>query len=195
MKHTSEHPDPAKMKQDFDGRIAQIETALSFSRGNAEQWNNRLESLVRPAIEKRHQTIAQNRGLTLGYAKAPVSLHPSPAASTPRTTSGRPATAVKYDIFLSHASEDKAAIARPLYEALTNAGVSVWFDEAVLKMGDSLSGKIDEGLAKCQHGVIIISPSFLAKRWPQRELAGCGNFRSGIGQWGCGRLRRFATDS
>ena len=173
MTHTSEHPDAAKIKHNFDARIAQIETALSFSRGNAEQWNNRLESIVRPAIEKRHQTAVQNSTLTLGYAKAPIPAPPStPPAQAAPAPRGRPGPAPKLDIFLSHASEDKDAIARPLYEALVAAGVTVWFDEAVLKMGDSLSGKIDEGLARCGHGIVIISPSFLAKRWPKHELAG-----------------------
>lgn len=79
---------------------------------------------------------------------------------------------VKYDIFISHASEDKDRIARPLYETLKNRGVSVWFDEAVLKLGDGLRRKIDEGLSKCKFGVVILSPSFLSKEWPQRELDG-----------------------
>jgi hypothetical protein len=91
---------------------------------------------------------------------------------TPATARPPKSSVIRYDVFLSHASEDKEAIARPLYEALTAAGVSVWFDEAVLKLGDSLSAKIDEGLARCTHGIIVISPSFLDKRWPQRELAG-----------------------
>jgi hypothetical protein len=77
----------------------------------------------------------------------------------------------RYNTFLSHAWEDKEAIARPLYEALTAAGVSVWFDEAGLKIGDSLRRKIDEGLARCDYGIVIISPNFL-KEWPQRELDG-----------------------
>lgn len=77
-----------------------------------------------------------------------------------------------YDVFLSHASEDKDVIARPLYEALVAAGVTVWFDEAVLEIGDSLRRKIDEGLARCRYGVVILSPRFLEKRWPQRELDG-----------------------
>lgn len=76
------------------------------------------------------------------------------------------------DCFLSHASEDKAAIARPLYEALTRAGVSVWFDEAVLELGDSLRRKIDGGLVRCRYGIVILSPMFFAKQWPQRELDG-----------------------
>jgi len=93
---------------------------------------------------------------------------PEPTAAIPVNSSAP----TRYDLFLSHASEDKETIARPLYMALTNAGMSVWFDEAVLRLGDSLSGKIDEGLAKCAHGIIIISPSFLDKKWTQRELAG-----------------------
>lgn len=66
----------------------------------------------------------------------------------------------------------KDAIARPLYEALTAAGVSVWFDEAVLELGDSLRRKIDEGLARSRYGIVILSPRFFDKHWPQRELDG-----------------------
>ena len=77
-----------------------------------------------------------------------------------------------YDIFISHASEDKDAIARPLYNALIDSGISVWFDEAVIKLGDSLRRKIDEGLSRCRYGVVILSPHFLSKEWPQRELDG-----------------------
>jgi hypothetical protein len=73
---------------------------------------------------------------------------------------------------LSHASEDKDAIARPLYRALKRKRVSVWFDEGTLRIGDSLRSKIDEGLAHCRYGVVILSPSFFAKDWPKKELDG-----------------------
>lgn len=75
-----------------------------------------------------------------------------------------------YDIFISHASEDKESIARPLYDALIEKGVSVWFDEAVLVWGNSLRRKIDDGLKACKYGVVILSPDFFAKEWPQKEL-------------------------
>jgi len=78
----------------------------------------------------------------------------------------------RYDVFISHASEDKDSVARPLYEALTARGVSVWFDEAELTLGDSLRRKIDEGLARCRFGLVILSPNFLRKEWPARELDG-----------------------
>ena len=168
LTHTTENPDPVVINKEFDSRMTQIEQALQFVREQAEQWNQRLPGLVQPAIEKRHATFQRNHAVTLGYPKAPVRA-PPPAPATARPASSK---ATRYDLFLSHASEDKETIARPLYEALTAAGVSVWFDEAVLTLGDSLSTKIDEGLAKCTHGIVIISPSFLDKRWTQRELAG-----------------------
>lgn len=98
-------------------------------------------------------------------AAAVAGLNSSP---TPVTA----ATEGRYDLFLSHASEDKDPIVRPLYAALTAKGVSVWFDEATLELGDSLRRKIDEGLSRCRYGVVILSPRFLNKQWPQRELDG-----------------------
>jgi hypothetical protein len=77
-----------------------------------------------------------------------------------------------YDVFISHASEDKAEVARPLSEFLRSLGVAVWYDEFALDMGDSLSRSIDKGLAASRFGVVILSPSFFSKGWPQHELAG-----------------------
>ena len=78
----------------------------------------------------------------------------------------------KWDIFISHASEDKVTVARPLAAALRRAGVRVWLDEHELRVGDSLSEKVDEGLSQSRFGVVILSPGFFAKHWPRRELAG-----------------------
>jgi hypothetical protein len=50
------------------------------------------------------------------------------------------------DVFISHASEDKADIAHPLAAALKPRGLSVWLDENELSVGDSLRCKIDHGL-------------------------------------------------
>jgi hypothetical protein len=81
-------------------------------------------------------------------------------------------TVESYDVFISHAWEDKDTIARPLFTALIQRGVTVWFDEAVLLLGDSLRRSIDRGLSRCRYGIVILSPDFLAKEWPQRELDG-----------------------
>lgn len=76
------------------------------------------------------------------------------------------------DVFISHASEDKDAIARPLAVELLRRGHSVWFDEYELVLGDSLRTKLGEGLRYSRVGVVILSRSFFAKRWPQWELDG-----------------------
>jgi len=80
--------------------------------------------------------------------------------------------AIVWDLFICHASEDKNEIAGPLAEALTAKGLSVWYDEFTLTLGDSLSRKIDEGLTNSRFGVVILSPSFFKKEWPRRELDG-----------------------
>jgi hypothetical protein len=77
-----------------------------------------------------------------------------------------------WDLFISHASEDKAAFVEPLASALTAFGVRVWYDDYTLRLGDSLSRSIDEGLAKSDYGLVVLSPDFLAKRWPEYELRG-----------------------
>jgi hypothetical protein len=80
--------------------------------------------------------------------------------------------AIDTDIFICHAGEDKASVARPLGDALLRRGWTVWLDEVALTVGDSLSRNIDVALARCRFGVVVLSRSFFAKEWPQRELAG-----------------------
>jgi hypothetical protein len=77
-----------------------------------------------------------------------------------------------WDLFISHASEDKDEIARPLADELVEAGLKVWFDEYELTVGDSLRRSIDRGLAQSRFGVVILSGHFFEKEWPQKELDG-----------------------
>ena len=78
----------------------------------------------------------------------------------------------EYDVFISHASEDKDDVARPLAEALRNNGLTVWYDEFELRIGDSLRRKIDKGIANSNFGVIVISRDFINKGWTNYELDG-----------------------
>ena len=78
----------------------------------------------------------------------------------------------EYDVFISHASEDKEEVARPLAEALRKNGLSVWYDEFELKIGDSLRRKIDKGIANSNFGIIVISRDVISKGWTNYELDG-----------------------
>lgn len=79
---------------------------------------------------------------------------------------------VKYDVFISHASEDKKDFVKPLVEELQNSGYKVWYDEFTLKVGDSLRRSIDSGLINSRYGIVVLSSAFFAKNWTQYELDG-----------------------
>ena len=94
------------------------------------------------------------------------------SSSTRRLCGGTALDKELWDLFISHASEDKETFVRPLALALDRLGVSVWYDEFTLRLGDSLSRSIDHGLANSVYGLVIISSSFLTKPWPEYELRG-----------------------
>ena len=77
-----------------------------------------------------------------------------------------------YDVFISHSSEDKDEVVRPLANALADEGLAVWYDEFTLHIGDSLRQKIDQGLASSRVGLVILSSAFISGGWPNYELDG-----------------------
>ncbi len=83
-----------------------------------------------------------------------------------------PPEEIGYDAFISHASEDKEKVVKPLASALTRMDYRVWYDEFELRVGDSLRQSIDKGLVNSRFGIVILSPAFFAKNWPQYELNG-----------------------
>ncbi len=104
----------------------------------------------------------------------------APLSSVPSLVLGRDQSPIglqkndyrEHDVFISHASEDKDEIVRPLAVALRNAGLSIWYDEFELKIGDSLRQKIDRGLAKSRFGIVVLSRNFIKKGWANYELDG-----------------------
>lgn len=85
---------------------------------------------------------------------------------------GEPPIVRKYDVFISHASEDKDKIVRPLANKLKEHGLAVWYDEFELRIGDSLRRKIDKGLANSRFGIVVLSKKFIEKGWTNYELDG-----------------------
>lgn len=106
------------------------------------------------------------------YSPRPLSsLVQSVTTETPPTEDEQEDQSI-YDVFISHATEDKDEVVRPLASALVSKGLRVWYDEFELRIGDSLRRKIDSGLARSRFGVVVLSHSFFAKNWPQYELDG-----------------------
>lgn len=104
-------------------------------------------------------------------------LQESPLSSVPSLIYGNPFQQdedfnPEYDVFISHASEDKDEVVRPLAHALKKVGLSIWYDEFELKIGDSLRKKIDKGLANSRFGIVVLSKDFFKKGWTNYELDG-----------------------
>lgn len=70
-----------------------------------------------------------------------------------------------WDVFISHASEDKEELATPLANSLNRKGLNVWYDDAIMKIGASQKKEIDNGLQYSKFGVIIISKNYIRKDW------------------------------
>lgn len=78
----------------------------------------------------------------------------------------------QWDVFISHAFEDKKDFVEPLAESLRKLGARVWYDKFSLSVGDGLRKSIDEGLINSSFGVVVLSPNFLSKSWTNYELDG-----------------------
>ncbi|MCG8605092.1 DUF1883 domain-containing protein [bacterium] len=104
-------------------------------------------------------------------------LREAPLSSVPSLVQPEPPLGLgyssrEYDVFISHASEDKDSIVRALADALVAENLRVWYDEFELRIGDSLRRKIDLGLAKSRVGLVVLSKSFMSKGWTNYELDG-----------------------
>ena len=75
-----------------------------------------------------------------------------------------------YDVFLSHASEDKDDVARPLAKMLIERGLKVWYDEFELKIGDNLIAALNTGINASRSGISVLSLEFFGKNWTRHEL-------------------------
>ncbi len=73
-----------------------------------------------------------------------------------------------YDVFLSHNSRDKPRV-RQLAERLKQAGLSVWFDDWVIKPGDDIYLAIERGLEAARVQVLCLSPAALGSAWVTLE--------------------------
>ena len=121
-----------------------------------------LAGSVRTSIRKLPQPLPVYNEPTL--ASVPSLVH--------NVNSGDDGVVIEYDVFISHASEDKDQIVRPLANALVERGLKVWYDEFEVKIGDSLRSKIDKGLANSRFGIVVLSRDFIKKGWTNYELDG-----------------------
>jgi hypothetical protein len=75
-------------------------------------------------------------------------------------------------LFISHASEDKQPFVEGLYDALkATPQFDVWYDTDSLHLGDSLTFEISGGLKNCDYAIVVLSPTYITKKWCKLEFA------------------------
>ncbi len=112
----------------------------------------------------------QARLARLAEAKRAAALRPHtgvPAASR---------KAFKYDVFVSHASEDAAAFGDLLVIEMERRGLKVWYDRDRMAHGDAMIELINEGLRSSRCGVIVASPHYFGKVYTKPEIGALLHF-------------------
>lgn len=79
-------------------------------------------------------------------------------------------TATIYDVFISHAYEDKDPFVNELALALKKNGLKVWYSGFELKIGDSIAENVNAALRDAKYSIVIVSPVYLEKQWAMAEL-------------------------
>ena len=156
-----------KKRAEFDVKAADKEKQMYAARAKADKDRLDVQKKQDSQRDRAQQTAIKNLEASLRREQQQARV---PAFNVAVATESSSTPSKKYDVFISHASEDKDAVARPLAKELSALGLEVWFDEATLTVGDSLRRKIDEGLANSRFGLVILSRSFFEKQWPQAEL-------------------------
>jgi hypothetical protein len=72
-------------------------------------------------------------------------------------------------VFVSHNKAD-GPVAREVALFLVAEEVNVWFDEWEIAAGESVVGRVDEGISRCTHFVILWSQNSARSNWVRREL-------------------------
>jgi RES domain-containing protein len=87
-----------------------------------------------------------------------------------------------FDVFICHASEDKDEVVTPLIKSFYKAGIKYWYDAEMIKWGDSVTDKVNDGLKKCRYVIVVLSKNFLRKSWPRKEMNAALNIEATLGK-------------
>ena len=178
--HTSASTLNSKMRQiaiHESDQAKKSQDSAELGKKIAEKRKKRAEAYLRLQKEQQNEQKKQdkvNQQIQASYEARIKELQQQLLQPVVTTTTTPIAADEEYDVFVSHAYEDKESFVDEFVEALRNQELKVWYDMDKLKWGDSMREKIDRGLAKSRYGVVILSPNYIAehKYWTKAELNG-----------------------
>lgn len=143
----------------------------------AEKRKKRADSYLKLQKEQQNEQKKQDRAnqrLQASYESRIEELQQQLAMSVTIPQRNNAINEGEYDVFVSHAWEDKEDFVDEFVSELRKQGFKVWYDTDRLKWGDSMREKIDKGLSKSRYGIVVLSPNYIAehKYWTKAELNG-----------------------
>jgi hypothetical protein len=164
------------LQGNIDSTIPQLNSTLAHLREQMLVFDQGLAVALAQAVMLRKQRIQMRSGAVHNLR---IPIRPAPVRKmVPAEPTQRPKDAVKteaakpqtWDVFLSHASEDKPYV-EELHRTLVAAGLQIWMDKAELRWGDKLRSRIDDGLKRSRFVIVVLSKAFLGlKKWTEYEL-------------------------
>ncbi|MEU7971774.1 toll/interleukin-1 receptor domain-containing protein [Micromonospora sp. NPDC049089] len=170
-------------QRQVEQQFKQVETQL---KRDVAAHNRKIEAQNRKALAERSRLVDQHNRRAQAHNKKLIDdinhrLAAAGRSSTAYSQDERvlvervqhaiPQDSREYDIFLSYARIDGSRVANELCSSLVDLGLSVWFDELIIRPGKSLSLQMDQGLRKARAGVVVLTPAYLTGRfWTEREL-------------------------
>ena len=152
-------------------RMDQINSARQFAAmqraiddgARAAQERRELERKAALAtIELNESTKKQNQILRMQLEKVTAEMGGRKVGMTSKE--------YEFDVFVSHANDNKQSFVDSLSAGLNRLGIKVWYDSSILDWGDDWKAKIKEGLEKSRFGIVVLSPQFIGREWTTKEL-------------------------
>ena len=113
-------------------------------------------------IELNESTKKQNQILRMQLEKVTAEMEGRKVGMTSKE--------YEFDVFVSHANDNKQSFVDSLSAGLSRLGIKVWYDSSILDWGDDWKAKIKEGLEKSRFGIVVLSPQFIGREWTTKEL-------------------------
>lgn len=179
-KHSSQSTVNSKMRQiaSYESdKAKKSKESAELGKKIADKRKKRSEAYLKLQKEQQNEQKKQdkaNQRLQASYESRIEELQHQLAMSVTVPQQNTVASEEEYDVFVSHAWEDKEDFVDEFVSELRKQGLRVWYDTDKLKWGDSMREKIDKGLSKSRYGVVVLSPNYIAehKYWTKAELNG-----------------------
>jgi hypothetical protein len=164
---------PSMNLQHFlDDTLRQINFSLNYFREQKIVFQQGLDAALAQAVMSRKRRL-EARAQAVSAFQIPIKRAKQmivPAAPPPRPELEPEPDPEPWDVFISHASEDDPYI-DTIKRTFVAAGIRVWVDDGVMRWGNRLRPKVDDGLKRSRFIMFVFSPAFTrTKKWTEYEL-------------------------